>query len=412
MKMKILLVNQPIGNRGDEAAYRALIKTLSKHEKFEIEVLLEGREDGISDEIINLFAGTKYTNVEYIKYKPDVISARLPYRSFLIPDFLTRICELLSPTTRRLISAIKKADLILCAPGGVCMGPYRNWTHIWYLYKALELGKSVAIYSRSFGPFREASKQDKLFKHISLEILRKLCFLSLRDSKSQEYAKQLGVHFTKSIDTTFLGNPHKEIPEEYQHIRNKPYVVFVPNELNAWHPDFENISPKKFERFYKDILKYIISRGLRVVMVPQTYKPCKRRDYIYFQKLASGYGENVIVVSDEYDSGIQQAIIRSSSIVVGARYHSIVFAINNSVPFVSLAYEHKMIGLPDLLGLNHMCYDLIEKGVDRTNIVIKMIENVLDRKADYKFHAKKTSDKATSIAEECLRNFLKKTNSL
>ncbi|MBT4483031.1 MAG: hypothetical protein HOC71_05055 [Candidatus Latescibacteria bacterium] len=103
---RILVVNQPLKNRGDEAAHRVLIKALSKHAEFEIEVLLEGREDGISADIISQFASTEYPNVKYIEYRPDAISARLPYRSFTLPGFLTRICELLSPTTRKLVSAI------------------------------------------------------------------------------------------------------------------------------------------------------------------------------------------------------------------------------------------------------------------------------------------------------------------
>ena len=75
----------------------------------------------------------------------------------------------------------------------------------------------------------------------------------------------------------------------------------------------------------------------------------RRNDYDYFDKIFSGE-KNVFVIADSYSSDIQQSIINKSEFVIGARYHSIVFAINNNKPFISLCYEHKMEGLLRILG--------------------------------------------------------------
>ena len=61
--------------------------------------------------------------------------------------------------------------------------------------------------------------------------------------------------------------------------------------------------------------------------------------------------KNIIVIDENQSSDIQQEIIKKSCLVIGARYHSVVFAINNEIPFVSLSYEHKMKGLLEVLDM-------------------------------------------------------------
>ena len=118
------------------------------------------------------------------------------------------------------------------------------------------------------------------------------------------------------------------------------------------------------------------------------------------------YGEHVTIVPDRYDSEIQQAIIRYSSLVVGARYHSIVFAINNSVPFVSLSYENKMSGMLELLGLSDMCYILKEKGLERNDEVAAMIDRILSNRKGCIERVQIASKKAKTIANHCFEEFL------
>ena len=53
-----------------------------------------------------------------------------------------------------------------------------------------------------------------------------------------------------------------------------------------------------------------------------------------------------------------QAVIAGSKCVVGARYHSIVFAINNDVPFVTLNYENRILGMLEALGKQDRVVDI------------------------------------------------------
>lgn len=406
--MKILVVNQPIGNRGDESAHKAFVNALRNKKNMEITILFYGTKERHSDEAIEAFvaSNSKTPNVIYIKCRTGWISSRLPYRSFFMPSLACKILEICSPAVQKLKAMIKSSDLVVCAPGGVCMGTYKSWSHIWLLHTALRFGKKVAIYSRSFGPFSEESEIDNKFKSVSVNILKKASFLSIRDNQSQKYAKELGIDFVEAIDTAFLEKPAKDIPKEYSLLKDKEYVVFVPNELNAWHPSFKNVESKNFEHFYKSIIDYLIAKGLHVVMLPQTCIPANRLDYLYLKKLASSYQDNVTVVTDDFHSDDQQAIIRFAKMVVGARYHSIVFAINNSVPFVSLSYEHKMSGMLDVLHLSDMCYGLKEKGIDDAEEVKSMIETILSSQNEFILRINNASHAAHKLAENCFSEFM------
>ena len=59
--------------------------------------------------------------------------------------------------------------------------------------------------------------------------------------------------------------------------------------------------------------------------------------------------DRIFVLEEQYGSDIQQNIISKAKFLIGARYHSIIFSINQAIPFISLCYEHKMKGVTDML---------------------------------------------------------------
>lgn len=66
--MNILLINQPLNNRGDEAAHKALVRTLSKdYPDSHIEVLfIDANPDSVEQFEISA------TNIEYINLLPRI----------------------------------------------------------------------------------------------------------------------------------------------------------------------------------------------------------------------------------------------------------------------------------------------------------------------------------------------------
>ena len=393
--MNILVVNQPLNNRGDESAHKALIRTLSsKIPNSTITVLFVNSNSNS----INQFA-VDLPNVRYINVKPLPLYRRFSLSAMKKGQFYLWYMH---PTTIKLMMLYRRADWVICAPGGICMGGFQNWGHLYFLKMAQHLNKKIAYFGRSIGPFPTETEDNKLFKKISLEILHYCKFISLRDSKSEEIAKKIGIDYVSTVDTAFLDSPKVEIPQVLKNSIGDNYVVFVPN-LLIWHFAYKNrITKETVLYFYSLVFKEIIEKwpNAKVVMLPQTfnYGTYDGDDILFFYDLQKYINdERLIVISDRYSSDLQQTIISGAQSMIGARYHSVVFAINNAVPFVALSYEHKITGLLKTLDAQEKIVDITHGLDDEKNVIetVYKFRDVLSRSVDMK----KLQKKAKSIAE-------------
>lgn len=364
--MKILIINQPLNNRGDESAHKALVRSLL-YSIPNIHIVCLWMHANIDS--VNQFK-VDDDNVEYVCLQsklPKVFRAfynqfvlwGLKHNSYFLWNF--------HPAIRKIISYYKNSDYIICAPGGICMGGFQNWSHLAFLKYAQLSSKKIAYFGRSFGPFPTETDDNKKFKKLSLSFLRSFDFISIRDKKTETLANELGVNYISTLDTAFLDSTIVAIPNEINKlVNNRKYVVFVPNYL-LWHYAYKNKATlQDVLMFYKGILD-IYTKKFKdhlVLMLPQTfnYNNYDGDDILFFKDFKNFVNDDkLIVLNDSYSSDIQQAIIRNAECVVGARYHSVVFAINQHIPFVALSYEHKISGLLESLGL-------IDNMVDISNI--------------------------------------------
>lgn len=400
--MKILIVNQPLNNRGDESAHKALVRSLlNTGVATSITVLFykanpdSVRQFSVADSRVKYEIVTKGMGLLSIGKK--AVRYNLPILFYMLPG------------SKTLIDFYKKTDMVVCAPGGICMGGFQNWTHLLYLYIAKWKKKPLAYFGRSIGPFPETTKLNRAFKRRSYEIMSYFTFFSIRDKESENLAKQIGVDYVPTVDTAFLDSPKVEIPLELKWIvEEKPYIIFVPNQLN-WHFLYKNVANETIISFYGSILKEISERfgRIRIVMLPQTfnYQP-EDNDVNYFKKLKTVYPQyDIVVVDDIYSSDIQQTIISNAELVVGARYHSVVFAINQAVPFVALSYEHKISGLLETLNKTYCMVD-ISNGLEaeKQSTYIKKFRQALAIAAP----DKTICNKAKDIAKKSMNKFIQK----
>jgi colanic acid/amylovoran biosynthesis protein len=401
-RKNIVIINQPLSNRGDEAAHRSLMRTLDK--KFadaHFTVLFINRNNNDICDFTVDSPHITYTNIKGFPPRGIGFLQRWTLRLNII--FLS----LLFPVIRKYANRIKQADVVICAPGGICMGGFQNWSHIFNLSLAKYYKKKLVYYSRSFGPFPIQTKWNRVFKRVSYKLLNSFDFLSIRDKKTAELADKLNLKYIQSVDTAFLDTPKAEIPDDILKVINKEkFIVFVPNSL-TWHITYKNRKQEDIDLFFVEILKILLQTNRKILMLPQLskYVTYSEPDYAYFCKLKNMVNnDNVIVLNDTYSSDIQQKIIEKADCVVGARYHSIVFAINNSVPFISLSYEHKMTGLLELLNLTDWELNISDIGTldfDAKETLLKC-KQLLEK--DYS-NAKEVKETAHKIAVDTFNKF-------
>lgn len=400
--MNILIINQPVGNRGDESAHKGLVrKLLNSIPGIQIKVLFVS----ILQNTIDQFA-IDDERVEYINLLKRESNKKWISKNKLFNFIYSRWMKMqykifhyvatsslqkdkyslwnIHPSIKRAKSYYKEADLVLCAPGGICMGGFQNWYHLFFLKMAQRINKPIAYYGRSFGPFPTETKLNRKFKDISIDLLNYFSFISIRDKKTEMIAKELNIDYTPTVDSAFLDSTDEKLPKEIQYITEEPYIVFVPN-LLIWHYAYKHIPKRTILSFYTELIDCIIRQfpNYKIVMLPQTFNSGIFNDIIFFKEIAERKKDKrIIVMPDKYSSDIQQAIIKRAQFMVGARYHSIVFSINQAIPFVALSYEHKIAGLLQILNKENCMIDItnifedkkmIEESIDKFN---KMIQNI------------------------------------
>lgn len=371
--MRIAILNQPLGNRGDEAAHKAFVHALVKkfpQHKFDILFISKPQE---------LIDAIAYDDIGYINVKG---FSRGFYRAIVYSFGINFFAlSLLHPLLHKFKKILSSYDMIICAPGGICMGGFLNWEHIWQLELARRMGKRIIYWGRSIGPFTDEDRAHRIFKENSYRLLKYFSYISLRDSISMEIAKGLSLTVDEVVDSAFLEKPDAVIPDDISDMIGDDYIVFVPNQL-TWHYRYRKVSQAVIDDFNLRIIECTrrIYPGSRIVMLPQLYKSAIN-DYKYFETLKKkANDENIIVIDENQSSDIQQKIIQKAKFVIGERYHSVVFAINNNVPFISLSYEHKMIGLLQTLGLSDSVVEiqnLFEDNGSRVNDAIARIESLM-----------------------------------
>lgn len=402
--MNILIINQPPYNRGDESAHKGLVRAiLSRKQNVKIKVLYHnGVEDSIEQYKIidNRVEYIKSPYYGYFKYD-DLIRKHIRVDKW---GLLTKI-----PLFKLFAPLYKWSDLVVCAPGGICMGGFQDWDHLIHLVMTKSYYKPLAYYGRSFGPFPTQTKLNREFKKKSIEMLKYFCFLSIRDRKTERLAEQLHIKYISTVDSAFLDDTEVDVPENISRQIGNNYMIFVPNYL-LWHYAYKGkIDKETVITFYCRLIDVISfnSPNIKIVMLPQLFghNEYELNDYVFFLdiKQKSSY-KNVVVIDNTNGSDIQQAIIKGANYLIGARYHSIVFAINQNTPFISLSYEHKMSGLLETLGKSEWCIDFTTSLLSEQtqNDCLSQI-NELISKLDRDIHIR---NKAKEIANDCMNKFV------
>lgn len=406
--MNILVINQPPYNRGDESAHKGLIRALLKSiPKIKIRVM----SPASMDESVRQYA-INSAQVEYIQEPRRIL--KFDQIRWLGLFFGLKFVWYFHPTFWKYKKIYQWADVVLCAPGGICMGGFQDWDHLFRLVLAKFYKRKLIYYGRSFGPFSDATKLSRTFKKISQEMLHYFSFLSIRDHETEIIAQKLGIPYIPTVDSAFLDTPSVELPYEIKkQLNGKDYMVFVPNYL-LWHYFYKNkIQHETILDFYGRLIDEIllINPRVHIVMLPQLFcgHEYEFNDIDFFRDLATQKKDpRIIIFPDCYGSDIQQSIIKNAQYVIGSRYHSIVFAINQGVPCIALSYEHKMKGLMESLNLQKFCYDFTEtlNSLDNQNKCLLTVRKLIT----ILHNNKQAQAIAKAKAKTCFNIFLQEVN--
>ncbi len=359
--IKIVITNSHANNRGDEVAQRGMINSLKQlipDAKFTVlTVSPEGLD--LQQEDVRIL---KTFSVSKKKAIPVVLWALFRSLGIPLPTFGRKKLEA--------IEVMAKADIIISAPGGPYFGDlyasHEIQEHLFHIFLSKILRKPVMIYAPSMGPFN-LRKRNILRRYL----LNKVEIITLRDHISKDYLDTLKLTHPLiylTADSAFqdainvdkdqikaIMAAEKIIGRQNDNSNGKPLIGITPTGAN-WN--FRgSANPQEKQKSYNKIIAkaidYLVDKfDATIVFFPQLYG--NSDDVPLINEIISlvDRKDAVRVLSNKWDSEIQQAIISQMDIFLGNRCHSAIFALKGNVPTICLAYEHKSIALMRAVGLS------------------------------------------------------------
>lgn len=329
--MKFVVLNQHTNNFGDDAAGCAMLSQIvDTFPASSVTVYYLWNEEKNRLPFID-------TRVQHCE---DVVVSKKNIRVILW-DVMAALCfgkRLSHPALKAIETALATADWVVIAPGGANIGIYKDWLFLAVVLLAVHLRKPVVFHLNTIGKSNSA-----IFNQLAKYALKRSSVF-VREQKSHATLSQWGISSYLGVDTAF------SLPERVSSgaVKDLRYVVFIPTELANWHVDFRN------ESGIVDVPKNVI--------LPELVEFCAKHKYtlVLLPHLSGSYSEtaflkklcqhakqiapdvNVYVEEQATTWEVYEKYIAHAFAVVSMRYHGVVLAAKNKVPFVSLSYENKM----------------------------------------------------------------------
>ena len=291
------------------------------------------------------------------------------------------------PSHLRIIAArYEEADLIVPAGGGYIRGKAGLTNTLKFLFMIQPLlfgyiiGKPTISYTQSIGPFGNRTQA-----LLAAFILKRIDGIMVRESTSLELLRKLGVSqkVFSSIDAGFLfsSDDKKDLRNELGASKGQMLIGIT---ARNW------LAPGKQDSYEKAVAGFcdhLIERyHAMVLIIPQVtaerYGDDDREtgNHIY-QSIVRKNG--VRVLTERYDPKNIKAIYDGLDYLIGARFHSVIFALTAGVPSIAIEYEHKTSGIMHDLGLDAWVIKIEDVTAEKLDI---LFARLIDQQKDYRAH--------------------------
>lgn len=347
-------------NKGDAALTSVLIKDLrQKFNGASIAILKleaaakEGRFEGIPEKnSFMYYALNKYSNpVLKLLYTLYMVPATLAWavwrrytgRHLYLPAHLREVAK-----------AYEQADLIVAVGGGYIRSRqglmYRANVPLLLhplLFGSI-LGKPTVLYPQSVGPFVHGYERP-----LVAFVLKRMTIVILREDTSVAFLAGLGVsdNVVRSIDSGFLlrSAVRLDVRKKY-HIPAGKLIMGVT--VRSW---LAGEAQTAYERAVAGALDDIIERfGAHILFIPQVTAKRGDDDRIVSRRVHGHmrHPAAATTINSKPDHHRIKAIYDELDVLLGTRFHSVIFSLTSYVPVLAIEYEHKTSGIMHDLGLD------------------------------------------------------------
>lgn len=241
------------------------------------------------------------------------------------------------------------------------------------------LGKPTVLYSQSMGPFH-----NNLERRMVSSVLKRMTLILLREDISVALLAKIGVthNVTRAIDSGFLLESKEKIDiRKRYNIPTNGLLVGVT--VRSW---LGGDAQAAYEQAVAKALDNLVETlGARIVFIPQVTAVKGDDDRIVSKRVYNlmHRRKSATVVSDEPDHHQIKALYDNLDVLLGTRFHSVIFSLTSLVPVLAIEYEHKTSGIMRDLQLENW----VVKIEDATaKVLTRQLHKLIKGQAEYRRH--------------------------
>lgn len=311
--------------------------------------------------------------------------------------------QFLPEALHRQLTALAEADLVVSMGGGYLNGDASLMAHacVYLMLAPLKFAKlfgaCVVCAPQSMGPFAT-----KLQKRMVVDVLKQVDLVLTREQKTTKLLAEMSglLPVAQSVDSGFLFNAC-----EPANLRKQLYVgadaLLIGITVRRW------LDPKRQRRYEQAIAKtvdHLASRyNATIVFIPQvTSLLGGDDDRITAQSVYADitHKDHVVLLQEQYTHQQIKAMYDELDLIIGTRFHSVIFSLTSFVPALAIEYEHKTSGIMHDLQLDKWVVKIQEATPD---ILRCKIDELISTKDQYKQHLKKALPAYTAKAHEATK---------
>lgn len=292
------------------------------------------------------------------------VTERFVYGEVLRLEFLKHIPGA-SRSWRRWMRRVREAALMVDLSAISYVGPplsgrrnvYRN-SRFSYFLSARKARKPFLAWTQSYGPF-----STRLLRLMARWDLGSQPMIFCRGKRSlEEVRKLLPEKKAESFPDVATMLPFH--PEEGRRIlrriwpgdEDRKMVTVTPSAV-LYQLGEGGVGGNSHLRRMSSLCRRLLDSGYRVLLVPHTHRlgdpPPARCDAAVCRLILSSLegNENLRMVDGDHSPSLLKAVISTSHVHLGGRYHSLVAALSSGVPAIALAWHYKYRDLMQQYGL-------------------------------------------------------------
>jgi colanic acid/amylovoran biosynthesis protein len=299
---------------------------------------------------------------------------------------------------RTLLRTYAVADVVVAAGGGYLYT--RSAIHgnavllintLGFVYAVL-LGKPVALYAQSVGPF--AARWQAWFVR---RVLWRVSLVEVREEVSHRLVESWGLPtaLRQAADAAFLLDAR--MPVDTLIDSGPDGVLIVGMTVRRWFRDRRR--QQAYERTLARFVDWLVARrGATVVFLPQvTYTEGSDDDRTIARRVAAAttHPDHVRPIEAELSAGEVKWLCGRMDVFVGTRMHSNIFALSSGVPAVAIAYQPKTVGIMAGLGMDEWVLPIDDLGLCQLQ---RIFDAAFARRAEIRQHLATVMPRITASA--------------